>query len=258
MTSLLNFGWVLQAALYDTFQKYYEQDGSTGIAPIPTAIISLPVNGTFHRDVCYAQRYVQQAVIPDADIRAAAAAMLAATMKLDSNPDANAIQQHNPDILNSTLRKYVLKRNHSGFARKVIQISLDLSNWQPDQLLSGLIGSALHGPHVTQLSLGPGNESAPSATSHKQSSSMVADPPTSETCAASFDSANAMPEAPGNASPSLHESGSRGPALKPSTHDPLHDAQQMLVAAERILRESCGEEWLLQPFIPDMGSNEYR
>ena len=40
--------------------------------------------------------------------------------------------------------------------------------------------------------------------------------------------------------------------------DRLHDAQQLLDAAERIVRESCGEVWLLQPLIPDMGCNEYR
>lgn len=40
--------------------------------------------------------------------------------------------------------------------------------------------------------------------------------------------------------------------------DVLHDAQQLFRAAERIVKESCGEGWLLQPFIPDMERNEYR
>lgn len=40
--------------------------------------------------------------------------------------------------------------------------------------------------------------------------------------------------------------------------DALHDAQQLIRAAERIVKESCGEGWLLQPFIPDMERNEYR
>ena len=40
--------------------------------------------------------------------------------------------------------------------------------------------------------------------------------------------------------------------------DALHDAQQLLKAAERIIKESCTEKWLLQPFIPDMERNEYR
>ena len=40
--------------------------------------------------------------------------------------------------------------------------------------------------------------------------------------------------------------------------DAMHDAQQLFKAAERIVRDSCGEEWLVQPFIPDMERNEYR
>ena len=40
--------------------------------------------------------------------------------------------------------------------------------------------------------------------------------------------------------------------------DALHDAQQLIQAAEQIVKESCGEKWLLQPFIPDMERNEYR
>ena len=39
--------------------------------------------------------------------------------------------------------------------------------------------------------------------------------------------------------------------------DALHDAQQLVQAAEHIVKESCGEDWLLQPFIPDMERNEY-
>lgn len=40
--------------------------------------------------------------------------------------------------------------------------------------------------------------------------------------------------------------------------DALHDAQQLIQAAEQVVKESCGEKWLLQPFIPDMERNEYR
>ena len=46
--------------------------------------------------------------------------------------------------------------------------------------------------------------------------------------------------------------------LNPGVDDALHDAQQLVQAAERIVKESCGEDWLLQPFIPDMERNEYR
>ena len=44
----------------------------------------------------------------------------------------------------------------------------------------------------------------------------------------------------------------------PEVHDRLHDAQQLMAVSERMLREGCGEQWLLQPMIPDMGCNEYR
>lgn len=40
--------------------------------------------------------------------------------------------------------------------------------------------------------------------------------------------------------------------------DALHDAQQLIQAAEQVVKESCREKWLLQPFIPDMERNEYR
>ena len=36
----------------------------------------------------------------------------------------------------------------------------------------------------------------------------------------------------------------------------LHDAQQVYAAAERLVRQSCHEDWLLQPYIPDI--QEYR
>lgn len=46
--------------------------------------------------------------------------------------------------------------------------------------------------------------------------------------------------------------------LSSDLDDALHDAQQLAQAAERMVKESCGEDWLLQPFIPDMERNEYR
>ena len=228
----------MQIALYDLFQEHYEQDPTTHFAPIPTATITLPVNSSFHREVCYSQRYFNTAVIPKSDIRATAAAILTAAVRLDSKADAMAIQQHNPDTGNTTLRKYVLKRNHSGFARKVIQITLDLGNWQQGQLLSGLLGSTPYQAHVT-----------PASQSIK-----LQDNDSAEACAAA--AAHAMPGIPAESSQRLLVASV--PHVKPVVRAPLHDAQQLLAAAERMLRESCGEVWLLQPFIPDMGSNEYR
>ncbi len=74
-----------------------------------------------------------------------------------------------------------------------------------------------------------------------------------------LENANAAPAAPVDlASSAPHASVLDATAAKGPAGNPLHDAQQLLAAAERMLRESCGEDWLLQPFIPDMGSNEYR
>ena len=57
-------------------------------------------------------------------------------------------------------------------------------------------------------------------------------------------------------------SGSKQPANATtnaqSTIAVLHDAQQLFKTAERLIRESCNEQWLMQPFIPDMERNEYR
>ena len=36
----------------------------------------------------------------------------------------------------------------------------------------------------------------------------------------------------------------------------LHDAHEVYAAAERVVRQSCQQDWLLQPYIPDI--QEYR
>lgn len=253
----------MQIALHDVFQQYYEQDPATRAAPIPTAQISLPVSNQFHRNICYAQRYLGHSQVSDSDIRATAAAILSAALKLNVNADATAIQQHNPDIGNSTLRKYVLKRNHSGFARKIVQISLDLSNWQTDTLSPGPVGPGQPVVEEAQPICNSSND-----TLHSNSQSLVKraaggqqqhsnTTSNSTPLDAGFDDADVMPEETAGIANSLPHP-STGTTPKTVTHGPLHDAEQLLAAAERMLRESCGEDWLLQPFIPDMGSNEYR
>ena len=251
----------MQEALYDVFQKYYEQDPSTRIAPIPTAQIELPVERKFHRNACYSQRYMGTAVIPELQIRATAAAILSAAIKHDSNADAAAIQQHNPDIGRGALRKYVLKRNHSGFARKIVQITLNLTNWQ-----SGTYYSGLHSDHSASIVGQPEHanlSNTPDGTVSDKSCNMLHQQPSGAMSQAAsqpfFKNANAAPAAPADlANSAPHASLVDATAAKPSAGNPLHDAQQLLAGAERMLRESCGEDWLLQPFIPDMGSNEYR
>ncbi|DBA69416.1 TPA: hypothetical protein ACH3X2_012829 [Trebouxia sp. C0005] len=248
-------------ALYDVFQKYYEQDPSTHAAPVPTAQIQLPVERKFHRNVCYSQRYMGTSAIPDLEVRATAAAILSAALKLDSNADATAIQQHNPDLGHGTLRKYVLKRNHSGFARKVVQITLNLTNWQSGKFYSGIhsnhsASNVNHPKHANRSNMPDSTVSDDKCDMLDQQPSTAQSQAASQPLLENASAAPAAPTDPANSAP--HASVMDATAAKPSAGNPLHDAQQLLAAAERMLRESCGEDWLLQPFIPDMGSNEYR
>lgn len=216
--------------------------------------------------------------------------MITAALKLDSNADASAIQRNNPEIGNSTVRKYIIKRNHSGFARKVIRLTLDLSNWQPGPRPKGLLATASglyhtalspgqhdseikqadhkttegtaephescksHGSHVTDVLMASEDPWPAEDPVHDTMPAVPADPSLTPT----QDPPNPI-SVPAHAAANLDggktEDGSTATA---EALDRLHDAQQLLDAAERILRESCGEAWLLQPFIPDMGCNEYR
>ena len=279
-------------------------------APIPTVPFSLPVSKATSQDICYAQRYLAQPKISDHDIRATAASIVAAAVKLDSNADASAIQRHNSKIGNSTVRQYIIKRNHSGFARKVIQLTLDLSNWQPGSSSKGLIetGQGLHHTalsqqHAEQIDQTHHKVSQQESTcgaSHGVCSTdlqddpaagalhdplVAADDPATDPIQFSMSAALLDPsvaavgpsliphqEVPANQGPLNPISTSAHASLEPSQGgtavegnkataevlDRLRDAQQLMVAAERMLREGCGEQWLLQPLIPDMGCNEYR
>lgn len=199
--------------------------------------------------------------IPDLEVRATAAAILSAALKLDSNADATAIQQHNPDLGHGTLRKYVLKRNHSGFARKVVQITLNLTNWQSGKFYSGIhsnhsASNVNHPKHANRSNMPDSTVSDDKCDMLDQQPSTAQSQAASQPLLENASAAPAAPTDPANSAP--HASVMDATAAKPSAGNPLHDAQQLLAAAERMLRESCGEDWLLQPFIPDMGSNEYR
>ena len=295
----------MQVAQYEVFQRYYEQDPIKHAAPIPTVPFSLRISKTISQDICYAQRYLTQPKVSDYDIRATAASIIAAAIKLDSNADASAIQRHNPKVGNSTVREYIIKRNHSGFARKVIQLTLDLSNWQPGSSSQGLLKTApgpsqqnatlynrtdhklsqqardpSHGMRSPDLQDDPATASSHDpivddpATNSAQSF-MLAPPldpswPARHPSLASRDPSLPPPQeapadqgplsTPAHASSTPTQGGNtvEGSKAAPEVLDRLHDAQQLMVAAERMLREGCGELWLLQPLIPDMGCNEYR
>lgn len=267
----------LQVALNEVFQRFHDQDPINHAAPIPTVTFSSPVNKTTTRGICYAQRYLRQAKVSDPDIRATAAVIIAAALRLESNADASAIQQNNPDIGNSTVRKYIIKRNHSGFARKVIRLTLDLSNWQPEPCIKGLLGTA---PRLHATALSPEQHvsetnqtdykliqgtALPDSSYEEQVNDLLMEDPAKDLSqngmtATPADSTQELPNPVANpalaaATPHARKDAQVGMA---EVRDRLHDAQQLLEAAERVLRESCGEAWLLQPLIPDMACNEYR
>ena len=295
---------VVQVALFEIFQRYYEQDPIKHAAPIPTVPFSLPISKATSRDICYAQRYLTPPKVSDHDIRATAASIIVAAIKLDNNADALAIQRHNLEVGNSTLRKYIIKRNHSGFARKVIQLTFDLSNWQPGSSSKGLLkrSPGLSQQHDAQIQTEHklSQQESTCDPSHGKCSTDPQDDPASDTLHDPLLAADdptidpiqaSMPVAPLDPSwpvldPSLplpqetpahqgshnpistpahaHFKKSRGgntvegSNATPEVLDRLNDAQHLMVAAERMLREGCGEQWLLQPLIPDMGCNEYR
>lgn len=284
----------MQIALYKVFQQYYEQNPTKHAAPIPTVFVTLPVNTSTHRSICYEQRYLKSAKLSDCNTRDTAAAILQAAIRLEVHADASAIQSHNPDVGNSTLRKYILKRNHSGFARKVIRLSLDLRNWQNGGLLRGLLGTATgqqsktpSKQHHSKSSINQTNVEPSAGTTMCDASSHahnVPDPmdelmilndaatdpvqfempvtPTAPPMSGPLATPSAPHGSPGLASNlELSLSPKQDSGTKEAISEvqsPLHDAQQLLAAGEHMVRESCGEDWLLQPLIPDMGSNEYR
>lgn len=241
----------------------------------------------------------QEAYTPaEEDVRATAAALLKAAKKLDSNPDAQAIWAHSPGTAGSSVRKYIIKRNHAGFARKVIKMTLDINNWQSTPTLASVLKSPhshYQAPHVdipkdackSGLLCHSTPEGSPCPAKSSQLPSNASQPRDAATTAAG-DAAAAFGHPPVFQEPELPCSGPRA-ALGPrhtaphitqqppgnqqeQQHDELQGsnggevqsvdllqgAQQLLKAGQRILTESCGEAWLLQPFIADMGNNEYR
>ncbi len=142
-----------------------------------------------------------------------------------------------------------------------MQITLNLTNWQ-----SGTFYSGLHSDHNVSAVGQPEHailSNFSDSTLSNNSCDMLHQQPSGATSQAAsqpfLENANAAPAAPADlASSAPHALTMDATAAKASAGKPLHDAQQLLAAAERMLRESCGEDWLLQPFIPDMGSNEYR
>ena len=304
----------MQVAQFNLFQQYHDSNPEKHTPPIPSVPVHPAASWRLLRNICYQQRYVKDTyTASEEDIRATAAALLEAAKQLDSNPHAQSIWAHDTGIQGSSVRKYIIKRNHAGFARKVIKMTLGLNNWQSTPSLTSLlqrkrisaqykgdchandscsygseapsqvashIGNAHPGlvqtPHAARLSsfrvaavcaslaqrgwkLAQGILSSTPLTSHNTSTSQSyhnSHQSSMPQTPAVFEENNLSEVSQAQGLTSRNSSKQTASIQQPT--DILQDAQQLLKAAERVLLESCGEDWLLQPFIPDMGTGEYR
>lgn len=279
---------LVQIAQYNLFQQYHDISPGKHSPPIPTVPITSAVSARLQRNICYQRKYMQDSYpASEQDIRATASAILVAAQQLDSSTHAQSIWAHDTSITDSTTRKYVIKRNHAGFARKVIRITVQLSNWQTTPSLQSLLQLSRHSsiqsrPHSTDnvvrqehqsgnRSETPATSNTHSTTLHTPHSSQIASTVQPEATVSHNTFHSAIPaeeDVPSAASTQGSTEDSSNQASVPEDNtmqstqqqplDILHDAQQLLKAAERMLLESCGEDWLLQPLIPDMGTGEYR
>ena len=264
-------------AQYNLFQQYYDSQPATHTPPIPSVSVQPAVSARLLRSVCYQQRYLTQGhTVSEEDIRKTAAAILAGAKQLDSNPHAQAIWTHDASIANTNNRKYVIKRNHAGFARKVIKFTLGVNNWQNTPSMRSLLQGS-----NSQFQAQPANNTDAGLNSCNSNLETQASSHTDSMCptsqGASGNASVSKPNhtslhsnishapgvfqegvMPGTAAESKPANGAQQKAAKQEPLDILHDTQQLLKAAERMLLESCGEDWLLQPFIHDMGTAEYR
>ena len=264
-------------AQYNLFQQYYDSQPATHTPPIPSVSVQPAVSARLLRSICYQQRYFTEGhSVSEEDIRKTAAAILAGAKQLDSNPHAQAIWTHNASIANTNNRKYIIKRNHAGFARKVIKITLGLDNWQKTPSMRSLLQGS-NSQSQTKLANNTdaalnsceanlGTQASPhTASRHPASQGASGNASALKPNRTSLHSNTShVPGVfqdrvmPGTTAASHPVNGTQHTAAKQEPLSILHDAQQLLKAAERMLLESCGEDWLLQPFIHDMGTAEYR
>lgn len=101
--------------MHEVFQAHYHKDPQHRFSHIPSIPVTVPVNSSTQRDLCYSSRYLQQQlVVSGEDIRATAAALLEAVQQLEFESDAQTIQQTNQEGGGKPLRKFFIKRNYSG------------------------------------------------------------------------------------------------------------------------------------------------
>ena len=113
------WGTCVQVQMSHIYKEKYEQDQQQGTAPIPSQIVHPPVPAHVLADLCFSTRYHQpedQPAIAHEHLHATALALLHAAHTLESDPDAQQIQEHN-QVESGSKRKYFLKRNYAGMIK---------------------------------------------------------------------------------------------------------------------------------------------
>lgn len=107
--------FALQVEMLQAYHSYRQQHPQHSTPPIPSQVIHLPVPKAVVEDLCYAARYLdkQPAVAPD-DLHATVLALLHGAHLLESDQNAQQIQESNQVVGSSPVRKYFLKRNLAG------------------------------------------------------------------------------------------------------------------------------------------------
>lgn len=106
----------VQVEIFHIYKEKYQQDQEQGIAPIPSQIVHPPVPAQVLDDLCFSTKYLQpedQPAIAHEHVHATALALLHAAHTLESDPDAQQIQQHS-QVESGSKRKYFVKRNYAG------------------------------------------------------------------------------------------------------------------------------------------------
>ncbi|KAL0040088.1 hypothetical protein WJX79_005748 [Trebouxia sp. C0005] len=264
LPELAEYNWRLdKEIMHNVFQDHYHKNLQSRFSHIPSIPVTIPVAMSTQMKLCYSSRYLQrQLVVTGEDIRATAAALLEAVRQLELDSDAQTVQQTNQESSGKPLRKFFIKRNYSACAKNVLTFTLrSPSSWQHSRPSMPSVHSAQQRSNATTNNGGL----------TKKCPSVSPSPPCSCDNVSSLDACKQ--DCAHHQRHSSTPSNTQGISLAFSSHvdhlddapdaaedvdDALHDAQQLFKAAERIIKESCTEKWLLQPFIPDMERNEYR
>ena len=101
--------------MLQVYQDYHAQNPQHSTPPIPSRIIQLPVPAAVVENLCYSSRYLDSmpAVAAD-DLHATVLTLLHAAHLLESDQNAQQIQDSNQVVGTGHVRKYFLKRNLAG------------------------------------------------------------------------------------------------------------------------------------------------